>query len=73
MNLKRVRRLGNELGLRRPLRLKKPRKLGPKPGSRANRCVNQPARFQNDVWTYDFLADRTADGQTLKWLSRVDE
>jgi hypothetical protein len=33
VNLKRVRRLWNELGLRRPLRLNKPRKLGPKPGT----------------------------------------
>lgn len=73
VNVKRVRRLWNELGLRRPLRLKKPRKLGPKPGSSANSCANQPARFKNDVWTYDFIADRTADGGTLKWLSLVDE
>src|SRR6516165_11669648 len=33
VNLKRVRRLWNELGLRRPLRLRKVRKLGPKPGT----------------------------------------
>ena len=32
LNLKRVRRLWNEMGLRRPLRLRKSRKLGPKPG-----------------------------------------
>ena len=32
VNIKRVRRLWNDLGLRRPLRLRKPRKLGPKPG-----------------------------------------
>ena len=43
------------------------------PGSSANSCVNQPARFKNDVWTYDFIADRTADGTPLKWLSLVDE
>ncbi len=73
VNLKRVRRLWNELGLRRPLRRKKPQKLGPKPGSSANSCVNQPARFKNDVWTYDFIADRTIDGKPLKWLSLVDE
>lgn len=73
VNLKRVRRLWNELGLRRPIRLRKARKLGPKPGSSANSCVNQPARFKNDVWTYDFIADRTRDGRTLKWLSLVDE
>lgn len=73
VNLKRVRRLWNELGLRRPMRRRKPRKFGPKPGSSANSCVNQPARFKNDVWTYDFIADRTVDGGTLKWLTLVDE
>jgi putative transposase len=73
VNLKRVHRLWKELGLRRPLRRRKPRKLGPKPGTSANSCVNQPARFKNDVWTYDFIADRTIDGGTLKWLTLVDE
>lgn len=73
VNLKRVRRLWNELGLRRRLRRKKPKTRGPKPGSSANSCLNQPARFRNDVWTYDFIADRTTDGGTLKWLSLVDE
>jgi putative transposase len=73
VNLKRARRLWNALGLRRPFRRKKSRKLGPKPGSSANSCVKQPARFKNDVWTYDFIADRTATGGTLKCLSLVDE
>src|SRR5262249_25177208 len=63
----------NELGLRRPVRLRKARKLGPKLGTSANSCVNQPARFQNAVWTYDFIADRTVGGGTLKWLTLVDE
>jgi putative transposase len=72
-NLKRVHRLWNELKLQRPVRRKKARKLGPKPGTSANSCVNQPARFKNDVWTYDFVADRTAGGGTLKWLTLVDE
>src|SRR5262249_6926600 len=39
----------------------------------ANSCVHQPARFKNDVWTYDFIADRTIAGRPLKWLSLVDE
>jgi putative transposase len=73
VNLKRVRRLWIELGLRRPLRLRKPRKFGPKPGVGANSCVNQPARFKNDVWTCDFIHDRTSDGRPLKWLTLVDE
>ena len=73
MNIKRVRRLWNSLGLRRPLRLRKPRKLGPKPGVSANSCTQQPAGFKNDVWTCDFIHDRTAEGRSLKWLTLVDE
>jgi transposase InsO family protein len=35
--------------------------------------VQQPARFKNDVWTCDFIHDRTASGRPLKWLTLVDE
>ena len=73
VNLKRVHRLWKALGLCRPIRRRKPSKLGPKRGSSANSCVNQPARFKNDVWTYDFIADRTVCGGTLKGLTLVDE
>lgn len=73
VNKKRVRRLWNELGLRRPVRRRKPKRRGVLPGSSANSCVNQPAGFKNDVWTYDFIVDRTVDGRLLKWLSLVDE
>ena len=73
VNVKRVRRLWNSLGLRRPLRLRKPRKLGPKRGTSANSCVQQPARFRNDIWTCDFIHDRTVSGRPLKWLTLVDE
>ena len=73
VNRKRVRRLWNELGLRQRKPRPKPKKGGKRPGSSANSCVNQPAGFKNDVWTYDFVADRTIDGQPLKWLTLVDE
>jgi putative transposase len=73
VNLKRVHRLWIELGLKRPVRLRKARKLGPKPGVSGNSCVLQPARFRNDVWTCDFIHDRTASGRPLKWLTLVDE
>ena len=73
VNLKRTRRLWRILGLRRPVRLKKTRKSGPKPGTSANSCVQQPARFKNDVWTCDFIHDRTVSGRPLKWLTLVDE
>ena len=73
VNLKRVHRLWGELGLKRPVRLRKPKKLGPKPGASRNSCVEPPARFKGDVWTCDFIHDRTADGRPLKWLTLVDE
>jgi len=73
VNLKRVQRLWRELGLRRKVRRKPQNKLGPKLGTSANSCTRRPARYKNDVWTYDFIADRTASGRTLKWLTLVDE
>jgi putative transposase len=73
VNLKRVHRLWIELGLRRPIRRKKPGKLGIKPGVGGNSCVRKPSRFKNDVWTCDFIHDRTAGGGSLKWLTLVDE
>ena len=73
INLERVRRLWIELGLNRPVRLRRPRKLGPKPGASADSCAERPARFQDDVWTCDFIRDRTSDGRPLKWLTLVDE
>jgi transposase InsO family protein len=73
VNLKRVRRLWRELHLQRPVRRRRPDKLGPKRGSSANSCQSRPARFKNDVWAYDFVADRTALGGALRWLTLVDE
>jgi len=73
VNIKRVRRLWCESGLRRPVRRRRPDKLGPKRGSSKNSCENRPARFKNDVWAYDFVADRTASGKPLRWLTLVDE
>jgi transposase InsO family protein len=72
-NLKRVHRLRVERGRKRPARLRNARKLGHMPGTSRNRCVEQPARSKDDVWTCDFIHDRTADGRPLKWLTLVDE
>ncbi len=58
---------------RRPVRLREPRKLGPKPGASAKSCLERPARFKDDVWTCDFIHDRTADGRPLKWPTLEDE
>jgi putative transposase len=73
VNLKRIHRLWTELKLQRSIRRKKAQKLSPKGGTSAHSCVNQPACFSNDVWTYDFVADRTEGGGPLKWLTLVDE
>jgi putative transposase len=73
VNLKRVHRLWQEFKLQRPVRRRKAKKLGSKTGTSANSCVNRPARFKDDVWTYDFVADRTVSGSPLKWLTLVDE
>jgi hypothetical protein len=69
VNLKRVRRLWDSLGLRRPPRPRKAKKLGPKPHTGTNNCAQQLARFKDEVWTYDFIHDRTAGGRPLEWLT----
>jgi len=73
VNLKRVHRLWLELGLRRPIRREEPGKLGAKPGVGGNSRARKPARFKDDVWTCDFIHDRTAGGGPLEWLTVVDE
>ena len=72
-NVKRVRRLWRVLGLKRPQRRKKPRNPGGRPGKSVNSCTARPARAKDQVWAWDFVFDRTADGRLLKWLTLVDE
>src|ERR1700712_2970628 len=47
--------------------------IGGATGGGGNSCVQKPSRFKNDVWTCDFIHDRTAGGGSLKWLTLVDE
>ena len=58
------------------LKLAKPR-ANPRPrrphGQDANACHLRPSRGKDDVWTWDFIFDRTSDGRSLKWLSLIDE
>jgi putative transposase len=72
VNKKAVRRLDRELGLKvaRPRAHPKPRRAH---GQDRNACHLRPARGKDDVWTWDFIFDRTSDGRSLKWLSIVDE
>src|SRR5438874_12366303 len=72
VNKKAVRRIWGLSGLK----LAGPR-AEPKPrrphGQDAHACHVQPSRGKDDVWTWDFIFDRTSDGRSLKWLSLVDE
>jgi putative transposase len=72
VNKKAVRRLDREPGLKvaRPRADPKPRR---EHGQDKNACHLRPARGKDDVWTWDFIFDRTSDGRSLKWLSIVDE
>jgi transposase InsO family protein len=69
VNLKRVRRLRREEGLKVP---RKPVKRLAK-GTAANACHVSPPTRPNEVWTWDFTHGFTASGRPLKWLSIVDE
>jgi putative transposase len=69
VNKKRVARLWREEGLQVPVRKRKRRRLG----HSGNSCQRRPATAMNEVWTYDFVFDRTEDGQRLKLLTVVDE
>ena len=66
VNHKRVQRLWRKAGLRCSVRKKQLRR---QPAEQ----VPQEARSPDQVWTYDFVFDVTADGRTLKCLTLLDE
>jgi putative transposase len=69
VNRKRVYRLWRREGLKVPQKARKKRHLG----HSANGCVRRRAEHADHVWAWDFIFDRTTTGQSLKWLSIVDE
>lgn len=69
VNLKRVHRLWKMEGLKVPAKARKRRRLG----SSANSAQRRRAERPNQVWSYDFLHDRTERGTRLKWLPVLDE
>lgn len=69
VNRKRVQRLWRQAGLKVPVKQRKRRRLGPVGLRTPPRRAEQP----NQVWSYDFVWDQTADGRLLKWLPVVDE
>src|SRR5262245_23390491 len=69
VNRKRVQRLWRQEGLKVPQKQRKKRRLG----TSAHSAVRRRAEHRNNVWSYDFVEDRTADGRRLKLLPIVDE
>lgn len=70
VNFKRVHRLWKSEHLQVPQKQRKRRRL---PGHSENGCVRHKATHRNEVWSYDFLMDRTEDGRQLKLLVVIDE
>jgi putative transposase len=72
VNKKAVHRLWRLSGLKLSGPRSKPKKRLPH-GQDQNGCHLEPSRGKDDVWTWDFIFDRTGDGRSLKWLSLIDE
>lgn len=69
VNHKRVERIWRQEGLKVPGRHKKRGRLYLNDGS----CIRLRACWPNHVWSYDFVADRLADGTRIRILTVVDE
>lgn len=69
VNRKRVHRLWRQEGLKVPLKARKQRALG----HSGNSCQRYRAQRKNQVWSYDFVHDKTEDHRGLKFLAVVDE
>ena len=69
VNHKRIERLWRQEGLKVPQRHPKRRRLWLNDGS----CIRLRPEHKNHVWSYDFIADRTSDGQAFRMLTLIDE
>jgi len=69
VNRKRVHRLWKREGFKVPRKRHKKRAVG----DASNACDKRAATCRNDVWTWDFIHDRTVDGRQLKCLVILDE
>ena len=69
VNHKRVERIWRQEGLKVPQKQPKRGRLWLNDGS----CVRLRPTHRNHVWSYDFVADRTHDGRTIKILTVIDE
>ncbi|MCK5596828.1 MAG: IS3 family transposase, partial [Candidatus Eisenbacteria sp.] len=66
---KRVERIWRQEGLRVPKKQPKRKRLWLADGS----CVRLRPEYQDHVWSYDFVFERTLDGRPLKLLTMLDE
>lgn len=69
VNFKRVYRLWRKEGLKVPQKKRKRRRLGDSRGG----IIHRKAERMNQVWSLDFIFDRTVNGRPLKILSIIDE
>jgi transposase InsO family protein len=69
VNRKRVWRLWKREGLKVPKQTVKKRSAG----SSENGITRLRATRKNQVWSWDFVFDRTEDGRSLKWFVVIDE
>jgi transposase InsO family protein len=69
VNHKRIERLWRREGLKVPQKQPKRRRLWLNDGS----CVRLRPAYQDHVWSYDFVQDRTSDGRSFRMLTLIDE
>ena len=69
VNHKRVERIWRQEGLKVPQKQPKRGRLWLNDGS----CIRLRPTHRHHVWSYDFVADRTHDGQAIKILTLIDE
>ena len=69
VGLGRVERLWRQEGLKVPSKQPKRGRLWLNDGS----CVRLRPSWQNHVWSYDFVADRTHEGKAFRMLTVIDE
>jgi putative transposase len=69
INRKRVERIWRIEGLKVPYKQPKRSRLWLNDGS----CIRMRPEYQNHVWSYDFVFERTHDGRSFKMLNIIDE
>jgi transposase InsO family protein len=69
VNHKRVERIWRQEGLKMPAKQLKRGRLWLNDGS----CIRLRPQYPNHVWSYDFMQDRTHNGQAFRILNVIDE